>query len=215
MFHFVTFGNHFIIGEDIYTVLTGNLNQFRPGACQFLNPDSPVLVDIWHMNWILNEVPFMPLVLLNMPFYGLLFQRLNYTSKMFPLERHGTSWSLNHGVVDEWIALERNMHSVFLVINEVCIVPMPTLFQYWALPTQYGYEFYYHSPRETRIIASCSRDSFIPLMAALTFVFLIANDLAYTEENFTWCEKVLEKTGIHPQWLSALKYSVVCDMTVP
>jgi hypothetical protein len=215
MVDYVTHNGHILVRNDVFTLMQGDLAKFEPYQ-PAVDPDTLVLDKIWRMAWATNEVPFMLLVPMYTPFYGPLFQRLNYTHRSFPLHMvTGGGWCLVPEVVQEWRTLERNMHHLFVAMIDVSNAPLPRFFRYWALPKRYGYELHYRSRRDAQIIASRSRDSFIPLMAALTLMLLIMDDLTTRKENFKWRDTVLQKTGIHPQWLAELEKSVVGDFDSP
>jgi hypothetical protein len=215
MVNYVTHNGHILVEKDVFTLMQGDLAKFEPHQ-PAINPDTLALDNIRRIAWATNEVPFMPLVPLYTPFYGPLFQRLNYTHRSFPLHAvPGGGWGLIPEVVQEWMTLERNMLHLLIAMMDVSKAPLPKFFRYWTLPKRYGYELHYRSRRDALIIASRSRDSFIPLMAALTLMLRIMEDLTTRIENFNWRGKVLETTGIHPQWLAELEMSVVGDFDSP
>jgi hypothetical protein len=197
-------------------MVQGDLTTFNPYPHHSLNPDSFVLNNIRQISWTTNETPFTPLVPLGKPFFGPLFGRLNYSDGNLPVYHEPSrDWGLDPAVVEEWVALERNMRTLLIAMMDVSTAPLPSHFRYWALPRQYGYELRYRRHRDARIIASRSRDSFIPLMAALTLMLRIMDDLWQHIPDFCWRERVLERTGIHPQWLGDLEMSAVGDFRYP
>ena len=88
-------------------------------------------------------------------------------------------------------------------------------FRLWSFPKQYGYELSYHCRRHAQIVASCSRDVFVPLMAAISFMLMLMDWQERQIESFNWYAKVLTKTSIHHQWLADLEMSAVADFTAP
>jgi hypothetical protein len=215
---FVSYGQHALVGKDIFTIIQGDGSVFDrlPYPREAPGPESVVLDKIWQTGWISNEVPFMVLVPVYRPFYGPLFHRLRYDHRSFPIERHPAGgWSLNMAVMEGWVALERNMRALAYAMLECGSIALPRYFRFWSPPERYGYRLRYPNRRIALDIAARSRDAFIPLMAALSFALMIMNWLSEQVDGFDWREKVLKKTAIHPQWLADLEMSAVGDKDDP
>ena len=215
---YATDGRHVVAGQSVYTVIQGDLRIFDrlPGR-ERLGPVSVVLDDICSTGWIANEVPFMSLVPVHRPFYGALFQRLHYNDDNLPIQRlEDGSWSLHPAVLTEWVSLERNMRALLSALLDCSSAVLPKYFRLWSFPKQYGYQLHYRSQRHARVIASRSRDSFIPLMAALSFMLVL---MGWQEQlkgdGFDWHAIVFSNTSIHPQWLADLEMSVVGNYNTP
>jgi hypothetical protein len=88
---------------------------------------------------------------------------------------------------------------------------LPKFFRFWPFPKRYGYGLSYSCRIHVQIIAAQSRNAFVPLMATITLMFLILAHRESLIDRFNWCEKVLEQTGIHPEWLAALESSAAGD----
>lgn len=148
------------------------------------------------------------------PFYAPLFDRLAYHAKNIPVQRVSRDrFILDEGLKTEWISLERNLRAIAFAMIEICTVPLPKFFNFWAFPKRFGYEQKYSSSEIVQNVAIRSRDAFVPLIAALTLLLLILNEREVKVQGFSWRERVLKKTGIHHQWLSALEDSVVGDLS--
>jgi hypothetical protein len=123
---------HLTYKNQLFTLIRGDesiLEHFVPENHQYPDPDSPLLNDIWFLNWTSNLFPFMPLVPIHRQFSGPLFQCLDYTSCTLPIGTNlDGSWGMHPEVVQEWVALERNMHALFLAMMEVNTIPMPNFF---------------------------------------------------------------------------------------
>jgi hypothetical protein len=217
---FASDGRHTLVGNDVYTVIRhqGNFDLIKrvPRRQDAPTPSSLVLDNLWQTSWISNEVPFISLVPTFRPFYGPLLHRLHYDDRTLPIERHPEGgWSLSPAVVEEWVALERNMRVLVYAMLECSSAPLPRNFRFWSFPGRYGYELRYRCHKHAKIIASRSRDAFIPLVAALSFALMVMDWQTEQLGEFDWRGKLLKKTGIHPQWLADLEMSAVGDFTAP
>ena len=149
------------------------------------------------------------------PFYYPLFDRLDIDYYNVPIHspRPG-AWCMDPKLVIEWVALERNLRAVAYAMLDLCGGILPRFFRFRPFPKRYGYELQYSCPRHAKIIATRSRDAFVPLMAAVTLMFLLLRDRESIVDGFQWRDKVIHKTNIHPQWLTALEDSAVGDLSL-
>lgn len=207
-----------LISDAVFTIAHGDVSSLYrvPRLQDKPDPSSLFLGDIWKTSWITNKVPFMALIPVHKPFYSPLFQRLNYRDSDLPLQHlPDGSWSLNLELICEWVSLERNLRAILSAMLNCSTVPVPFFFRLWSFPKRYGYELAYRTNRATRIIASRSRDAFVPLMVAISFSILVLDWEQAHRTNFNWCEKVLTETRIHHQWLTDLEMSPVGDVLIP
>jgi hypothetical protein len=203
-------GPHALLRKEVFTVVCENSNPRIPPRIEH-NPDS-VIFDPFDMCWVSDKLPFMMLVLRHKPFYYPLFDRLDFDDGRFPAYRHGPGeWSLDPKLVTEWVALERNMQVLVHAMSDLSTGWLPKFFRFWPFPKRYGYELSYSCRIHVQIIAAQSRNAFVPLMATITLMFLILAHRESLIDRFNWREKVLERTGIHPEWLAALESSAAGD----
>jgi hypothetical protein len=215
---------HALVGNVIFTdacwdpTLTPNgislLLRGIPSVVDTAQPTSSSISNIWQFNWIRNEFPYMMLVPIHTPFTGSLFRRLNYT-RDFPLEKQSSGgWALASSVICEWTSLERNLRALLAAMHLLCLYQpfIPPLFQYWPAPYRYGYEGTYRTRKQAQIVATNSRNAFIPLMTAITYFWLILECIDGSE-GIDWRAKVLKRTGIHCEWLAELEFSAAGDFT--
>ncbi|TFK35398.1 hypothetical protein BDQ12DRAFT_668695 [Crucibulum laeve] len=191
------------------TVVTMLNQQARPGC--------PVLPHFWLL-WVENEYPYLPLVPVHQPFYGPLFSRLSFNKQDVPVKLlkkdNLKAYTLEQSLKTELISLEQNLHALLHAIYD--LIPLVTKeFQFWPFPKQFGYERLYTSERAVHITSCHSQDAFVPLMATITLGILVLNDREETFPDVTWQYKLLNQTGIHPQWLEAIEESAVSNLMVP
>jgi hypothetical protein len=117
----------------------------------------------------------------------------------------------------DWQTLEHNLHAIWWAMLKKSNAMTPQALRYWAWPHRYGYCLSYRSRSDAVVIATRSRDSFIPLMASLTF-FIIQLDyfeVTYGAGFVDWRRDVIEAAKVHPQWFSDLESSIVGDLSAP
>jgi hypothetical protein len=178
-------------------------------------PSHSTTLPDFDLQWIPNEHLFMFLIPKHPPFHMPLFDRLGFKETNLPVKRLGREkYVLDHGLRIQWISLKRNLRAIAFAMADLCTVPLPKFFDFWAFPKRFGYEVVHPSSHAVAVAAMHSRNAFLPLMATVTFLLIILNDREVTVQGFRWREKVLHKTGIHHQWLSALELSVVEDLSL-
>jgi hypothetical protein len=202
----------------VFTILKGNSSGYppippRPVPTQ--PPQSAVLGHLDTLEWIPNKFPFMMLLPKYKPFYYPLFDRLDIEEHNVPIysPRPG-AWCLDPRLVTEWVTLERNLRAVAYAMLDVYRGSLPRFFEFWPFPKRYGYELQYSCRLHVKIIAIRSRNAFVPLMAAVSLMFLLLRDQESILNGFQWRDKVIGKTNIHPQWLTALEDSAAGDLSV-
>ncbi|RDB18833.1 hypothetical protein Hypma_014529 [Hypsizygus marmoreus] len=206
---------HALVDGVVYTVLQGSHTRFPAIPSKIFPESESTRLPDFTLKWIPNEFPFLFFIPKYKPFYGPLFNRLAIDEKHLPIECvEDGHYSLDRDVITDWVTLERNLRAILSAMHHRC-GSLPPLFQFWAFPKRYGYENCYRSQRVARAIAIRSRDAFVPLMAALSFFYLVLVDREVKVEGFAWRDEVLRDTGIHYEWLAALEHSVVADMTIP
>ena len=213
-------GNHAIANDAVFTDLRASHFERRdfdvlyrlPTRDDAPHPTSLILNDIWTVHWIRPEAPFMMLVPTNRrPFHGPLFSRLDFVHNIPLHQSEDRSWSLRSDVIRDWHALEHNLHAVWWAMLKKSNARSPAALRYWAWPHRYGYHLTYRSRSDANIIATRSRNAFIPLMASITFFIIQLDYLAtrYGEGFVEWRRDVIAAADIHPQWFSDLESSIV------
>ncbi|KAG6818734.1 hypothetical protein H0H93_002305 [Arthromyces matolae] len=200
------------MGNHLYTTLK---NPF--GALPAIpertshSPGKPILPEFKFL-WDSNEFPFLAVVPLHQPFSGPLFRRLSFITSTVPVTEVADGYTLDIDLKTELVTLERNLHAVLHAMLERT-GPITSSFQLWAFPARFGYLKTYRTKGAVKVVASRSRDAFVLLMAAVSLALGI---LRHREElGLEWREAILEKSGVHPQWLSSLEESVVGDFSIP
>jgi hypothetical protein len=217
-------GNHAITSDAVFTDLRASHFERRdfdvlfrlPTRDDAPHPTSLMLGDIWTVHWIRPEAPFMMLVPTNRrPFDGPLFSRLDFIHNIPLHQSEDRSWSLRSDVIRDWHALEHNLHAVWWAMLKKSDARSPAALRYWAWPHRYGYHLTYRSRSDANIIATRSRNAFIPLMASITFFIIQLDYFAtrYGEGFVEWRRDVIAAADIHPQWFSDLESSIVGDLS--
>ena len=168
-------GQHALIGNELYTIVKGHAYDL-PLIPDRISPEiNSVLFKPFNMvGWIYNQFPFMMLIPKYKPFYDPLFDCLDIEECKVPAKCLGPScWCLDPKLITEWVSLERNLCTMVYAMLKLCGGALPRLFQFWPFPKHYRYELFYSHCHHVQIIAMQSWDAFIPLIAAVTLMFLL------------------------------------------
>ena len=219
-------GIHAITNDSVFTAL--RLSHFErrdfdvlyrlPKPNDAPQPSSVILGDIWDLHWIRPAAPFMLLVPMNRrPFDGPLLSRLNYVHSIPLQQNDDRSWSLRSDFIRDWHILELNLHAVWWAMLKKSDGMSPKDLRYWAWPHRYGYHLRYRCRSHANIIATRSRNAFIPLMASLTFFIIQLDYFAQRHGGkfVDWRDDVILEANIHPQWFADMENSVIGDLSAP
>ncbi|KAG6836524.1 hypothetical protein H0H93_007133 [Arthromyces matolae] len=208
---------HFVIEEQLFTKIQGSLCRAIPSTLPSKIAHEPErginLQSLLEINWVSQEFPFLMAVPIENPFSAPLFDRLDYSENHFPVVYDGKGFRLRHRTSREWEDLELNLRAVIYAMSEICLIHLPQNFRFWASPRRYGHTRLHKSMGIAQSVALQSRNSFIPFIAAATFYLTLMNtQFTHPPIGSTWREAVLNRTGVHRQWLSELELSVAGDL---
>ncbi|KAK0215826.1 hypothetical protein IW262DRAFT_1465528 [Armillaria fumosa] len=207
----------FLEGDEIFSVYSGEKGVFPP-VPSGSSPD-PNLAE-WDafklMRWASNETPYMMLVPCHKPFYDALFTRLaleEHTIELFSFydENDIRRWRLADDTMTYWVSLERNLRMLLSAMLNLSTAPLPKYFRLWSFPKRFGYEVSFKTRRGARRAIMRSRDAFVPLLAALSFMIVLMEWQEDTVEGFHWRDRVLETANIHAEWLADVEQSPIMD----
>ncbi|KAJ6602948.1 hypothetical protein B0H10DRAFT_2230052 [Mycena sp. CBHHK59/15] len=185
-----------------------------PNPSEAPSPEHNLMdADFYHTTWTSPHMPYLILLPRYSPFYGPLFRRLHFTHGTIPIEVHDGGWCLNPCLRQEWSQLEWALRSVLRAMAHVHpgAVQEGLILHGW--PTQYGYHISRRNRQAALVVSMRARDAFLPLMAAITMMFLALQErLGKSEES--WRMSVIKLSGVHPQWFADLESSAVGDMSI-
>ncbi|KAG6849548.1 hypothetical protein H0H93_007563 [Arthromyces matolae] len=209
----------FVVQKQVFTKIQGGPTQTFPAIVPPKIDHEPErrinLQSLLDISWVSVQFPFLIAVPTKNPFYAPLFDRLDYRENHFPVVPHGNSFKLRLGTIQEWESLELNLRAIIHAMSEICLIHLPKDFRFWASPRRYGYTKFYASRQAAQGIALQSRNSFVPFIAAATFYLaLMDTEFTHPPVGSTWRQAVLQRTGVHPQWLNELELSVAGDFNM-
>ncbi|KAK7046279.1 hypothetical protein R3P38DRAFT_2507877 [Favolaschia claudopus] len=105
--------------------------------------------------------------------------------------------------------LLRAMYKVFGSNPSVGMIDF--LPRYFAWPKRFGYAQTYRNRESAKIVAERTRNSFLPLMATITMMFLVFEGQGWAN----WRDRVLETSGLHSAWFAEVESSAVGDLRLP
>lgn len=126
-------------------------------------------------------------------------------------------WKIDPDVHQSWRDLEDLLRSALIAMITLAPSNVPPFFRWWNMPFQYHrYPVYVGKPGIVEILQRV-RNTFIPLMAALSMAYLGLVQKQDQDSSWatTWRSQFLSKTNVHPQWLSDLESSCVCNVELP
>lgn len=189
-------------------------------ALHFSDTAHRSLVHLKEFNWIHHAHPFLPLVPQWNVFKGSLFSCLDHKNECFPYVRQaagGRKYFLARDVTIAWDQLEKHLRKLVLAMLEEgkpdTSLMDPTI-SLWSYPASYGYQHGYESIAALQQAAQCSRDAFLPLIAAGTLSLLWLRRKERLHLDYTWRERLQTKNGIHPEWFGAFERSYANDKDV-
>ncbi|KAK7006112.1 hypothetical protein R3P38DRAFT_2555656, partial [Favolaschia claudopus] len=213
---------HFIQRASIFTVHCGNtqfmmelpLREERPG---FDPTSEDPEGEFRRISWIHHTMPYLMFLPAQDPFEGPLFQRLSVTahhgrsSLQQPLPiRHSTMIAKKSG---EWKNLEFSMHAVLVAMRREFPNHKELLkgFLFAKLPSKHGFiKTFESTPALVKAIRH-ARDAFLPLMAAITMMFVL---LDARDADGSWRHRVTAAAQVPPQWFADLENSAVGNMQI-
>lgn len=175
------------------------------------NPD-----DLRKIGWVTEPYLYLALMPRFHPYNTPLFEWLR-PLKQPTIQMGRFEWRLRADVTMTWNRLEYNLRVVLKAMWDLC-ANMSYLFKPWPIPSRFGFLRAASSRVGMEVLASESRDAFLPLIAAISFHIVILNYRQSKLESygkFNWRDAVLKKTGFHPQWLEELELSAAGDFRVP
>ncbi|KAG6847580.1 hypothetical protein H0H93_007274, partial [Arthromyces matolae] len=214
---------HFVVEKQLFTKIQGDRSRTFPATIPpkiVHDPERRInLRSVLEINWASDKFPFLMAVPIQSPFYAPLFDRLDYRYNHFPISPldndGGGSFKLRPKTIEEWKDLELNLRAIVYAMSEICLIHLPKDFRFWAPPTRYGYADPYTSMEDAQLVAFHARNSFIPFIAAATFYLALMNThFTHPPVGYTWRQAVLNRTGVHHQWLSELEHSVAGDLNI-
>lgn len=226
------FGNHGRSGDHFFTQFTGSTEVFAHSELPRSPPPPPTLNsrgnsrvphpeprDPLDLQWLDPKKPYMALIPRQDPFRGLLFSRLRYHYHQLPivhLDGPGKpQWQLEPSVQQEWQALELFCRRAVMGLFNLCSGwYLAQRFELWMFPERFGYSRVWPTEHSARFAAFHARNTFLPLMGALSLMLLIIRHL---DENgkisYYWPKRLENETDLDHRWISCLEQSILTDFT--
>ncbi|KAK7013903.1 hypothetical protein R3P38DRAFT_2545985, partial [Favolaschia claudopus] len=213
---------HFIQRASIFTVYCGNTQFMKELPLREEHPGfDPTSEDpegeFRRISWIHPAMPYLMFLPAQDPFEGPLFQCLSVTahhgrsSHQQPLPIwHSTMITKTSG---QWANLEYKMHEVLVAMRREFPDHKQLLkgFLFAKLPSKHGFHKTFESiPDLTKAIRH-ARDAFLPLMAAITMMFVL---LDARDADGSWRHRVMAAAQVPPQWFADLESSAVGNMKI-
>lgn len=203
----------FIVNDEVFSSPNSSTLPCIPHFHDSL-PEYTMPRDTQQLSWSYNAYPQLAFVPRENRFEGPIFQRLAYTFYNIPMERDGHLWRLSRSVQTQWERLETALIVIASFLIEYSYAFMPLDFSTFRLPSQYGCRAV-GEERYARKIAMRCRDAFIPLMSLCSFAISLHLPTQQTSNIGTpsWARLLIEKRGLHPEWVNSLRQSVVADFS--
>ena len=140
---------------------------------------------------------------------------MDWTFNNVPLEQVGTLWHLSGTIRNQWQRLEVALRLISDFLIEESGVYLPVDFDVFRLPSRYGCDRAVHDPRYARKLAMRCRDAFMPLVSLCSFAISLhlTDEEIHDVDNPAWAKLLIEKRGLHPEWVHSLRQSVVADFS--
>jgi len=169
--------------------------NFKQGLeCDYFG-EKPKLADFMEPRWIHQEFAFLCVLPLNPTFRAPLFNVLH----AFKIEKSTcNTYQLDARAMEDWVHLETNLQFILGRLGHLCngyVVP------FIRLPSSFGYTRIHKSERLARRQAILSRDWFVILIGAVSYLLRSAgiNTVSY------WYKSLAEE--VPEAWLSSLQAS--------
>ncbi|KAL0059706.1 hypothetical protein AAF712_013539 [Marasmius tenuissimus] len=178
------------------------------------------------MGWFDYNHPYLPLI----PRCDLLlqthpaFECLAVKNNRFPVaKKFAGRWIMDPDLANKWDILERWLRNMLKQLIEVGNpgADIMSHFRLWPFPASYGYKKHQGGRQEVQEIAARARDSFLPLIAACTFLISWCRRREAQDNNFDWLSEMTTsalmrsqetKPGHHISWIYDLVHSFAGDI---
>ena len=170
------------------------------------------------LQWVTVNRPYTALIPCGEAFRGPIFHRLDYRFHCLPIvtTRSGR-YELRADVKQDWISLEQTLRKVVIGMMDISLGHfLPRSFELAPPPYRYRYHTTFRNEQHARIAAFMARDAFLPLMGAVSLMFLIFHHLEMGGKvKPDWEDQLSRNQGLHPAWISLLARSIVTDWDLP
>jgi len=167
---------------------------------------------VWSLRGAINPHPHIPFIPATIRWDEPLLQRFAFDLNSFPIERSQNRFCLSETLSLKWSNFEYALRLVVQHLFTECRGALfPLEFAYLPLPSTYGYLRSHAREIHARKCALNARDAFVGLMAMCSLAIAFW-DIPQSD-NPPWVRVLLEKAGIHPEWVDQLRRSSIGDLS--
>jgi hypothetical protein len=169
--------------------------------------------DAFRMRGLEPRYPQIAYTPVDVRFQGRLAGRLASNGPNLPIEQHHDQWTLKDSVKKSWIRLEHVLKWITLTLLHVH-KDLPTDFDFYPIPSRWGYKDTYPGLSQAHRHAKRSRDAFVPLMAMASMAIAMFDADVHGYQP-AWVTHLSLQKGFCLDWLDMLRESQVGDLTIP
>ncbi|KAJ8074589.1 hypothetical protein PM082_015492 [Marasmius tenuissimus] len=119
-------------------------------------------------------------------------------------------WQLALKTAQQWDALEVSLRRLVRGLIQAADpgnVVLSGDFSFWTYPAAYGHKSSYDTSEFPQKALANARDMFLPLIAPGTLALSCLERRRRIDPQYQWRERLLQKTSLHPKWISSFERS--------